>query len=117
MGREDVLGALAEKPKEDGKAHGVSVGENGEVVSLDVHETQDYVFPPVNLEEPEESLYAVAVDGVGRVNCTEHDVVEESLEGWDGSSLVEEERREGVGSSDAEGKNLSEILLVLDLEQ
>ena len=80
-----------------------------------VHETQDYVFPTVNLEDSEVSLEAVAVDCVGRVNCTEHDVVEESLEGWDGGSLVEKQRREGVGSSDAKGKNLSEILLVLDL--
>ena len=77
-----------------------------------VHETQDYVFPPVHLEDSEESLKAVAVDGVGRVNCTEHDVVEERLKGWDGGSLVEKQRREGVGSSDAEGKNLSEVLLV-----
>jgi hypothetical protein len=84
---------------------------------LHVHETQDYVFPPVHLEDSKESLRAVAVDCVGRVNCTEHDVVEECLEGWDGGSLVEEERREGVSSSDAEGKNLSELLLVLDLEQ
>lgn len=82
-----------------------------------VHETQDYVFPPVHLEDSEESLKAVAVDCVGRVNCTEYDVVEERLEGWDGGSLIEEERREGVGSSDAEGKDLSELLLVLDLEQ
>ena len=82
-----------------------------------VHETQDYVFPTVNLEDSEVSLEAVAVDCVGRVNCTEYNVVEECLEGWDGGSLVEKEGREGVGSSDAEGKNLSEILLVPNLEQ
>lgn len=84
---------------------------------MHVHKTQDYVFPPVHLEDSEVSLEAVAVDCVGRVNCTEHDVVEESLEGWDGGSLVEKQRREGVGGSDAESKNLSESLLVLDLEK
>jgi hypothetical protein len=99
------------------RTHSISVGEDGEVVSLDVHETQDYVLPPVHHEEPEESLEAVAVDCVGCVDCTEHNVVEESLEGGDGGSLVEEERREGVGSSDAESKNLSEVLLALDLKQ
>ncbi len=80
---------------------------------MDVHETQDYVFPPVHLEDSEVSLEAVAVDCVGRINRTEHDVVEERLESWDGGSLVEEERREGVGSSDAEGKNLSGSLISL----
>jgi hypothetical protein len=99
------------------KTHSISVGEDSEVVPLYVHETQDYVFPPIHLEDSEESLKAEAVDCVGSVNCTEHDVVEESLEGWDGGSLVEQKRREGIGSSDAKGKNLSELILVLDLEQ
>jgi len=59
-----------------GEEVGVAVGQHGEVVSFDVHEGEDDVFPAVDEEEFEVFLEAVAVDGVGCVDEGEEDVVE-----------------------------------------
>ena len=90
LGGENVLGSLEWYGRGRRGTYGIFVGEDCEVIALDVHETQNYVFPAINLEEPEVSLPAVFVNRVGGIESGEDNVVEEGLESWDGGSLVDE---------------------------
>jgi hypothetical protein len=96
-----------------GEDVGVAVGEDGEVVPFYVHEGKDDVFPAVDAEEFEVFLEAVCVDRIGSVDYGQDDVVEESLEGWDGHAMSEEEGGEGVCCCNAEGENLPIVVSFL----
>lgn len=90
-----------------GQDGGVPVREHGEVVSLDVEEGEDDVFPTIFQQEAEPALEAAAVQGVGGVDDVEEDVVEEGLEGGDGGALGDEEGGEGICGCDAESEDLT----------
>ena len=90
-----------------GEDVGVAVGEDGEVVSFDVHEGEDDVLPAIDEQELEVAFRPVSVDRVGGVDGGEDDVVEEGLEGRNGGASVDEEGGEGVRRCDAEGEDLS----------
>jgi hypothetical protein len=87
----------------------VAVCEDGEVVPFYIHETEDDVFPSVNKQQLEVLLWAIFPDRICGIKSRENDVVEQCLESWDRSALVDEQCRKGIRGSDAEGKDLSVI--------
>ena len=70
----------------------------------------EVTFPAIFEEEAGVTFEPIAVDGVRSVDCVEEDVVEEGLEGGDGGALSDEEGREGIGSGDTEGEDLTVFL-------
>lgn len=68
-------------------------------------------FPAVFEEEAGIAFEAIAVNGVGGVYYVEEDIVEEGLEGGDGGALNDKEAREGIGSGNTEGEDLTVFCL------
>ncbi|KAH6604416.1 hypothetical protein Trco_007862 [Trichoderma cornu-damae] len=91
-----------------GQEVGVAVGQDGEVVALDVEEGHDEVAPAVLDHDTPPDAGAVPPDGDGGVDEEEQDVVEDGLEGGDVRAGVGEERGEGVGAGDAERQDLAD---------
>jgi len=87
---------------------GVAVGEDDEVVTLDVEEAKDEVLPSRGFDDLPVSLGADLVERIWGEDEIEEDVSEERLEGGNGCALVGEEAREGVGPCDAEGEDLAD---------
>ena len=71
-----------------GEDGGVSVCEDGEIISFHVEEGEKEVFPAV-AEEDGVDIWAeaVTVEGVARVEQVEEEVVPKRLEGRDGETL------------------------------
>ncbi|TFB00587.1 hypothetical protein CCMA1212_007476 [Trichoderma ghanense] len=91
-----------------GQQVGVAVGQDGEVVALDVEEGHDEVAPAVLEEDVEPDAGAIAPQGDCGVDEEEQDVVEDGLEGGDVGAGIGEERREGVCAGDAERQDLAD---------
>lgn len=91
-----------------GQQVGVAVGQDGEVVALDVEEGHDDVAPAVLDQDVPPDAGAVAPQGDGGVDEEEQDVVEDGLEGGDVGADVGEEGREGVCAGDAERQDLAD---------
>lgn len=91
-----------------GQQVGVAVGEDGEVVALDVEEAHDEVAPAVLDEDVPPDARAVAPQHDGGVDEEEQDVVEDGLEGGDVCADVCEERGEGVCAGDAQRQHLAD---------
>ena len=86
----------------------VTVGEDGEVVALDVEEGEDDVFPAILEDDLAPLCEAILADGVVGVDDVEQHIVEEGLEGGDGGAFNDEEGGERVGACDADGEDLAE---------
>ncbi|ROV87275.1 hypothetical protein VSDG_09902 [Cytospora chrysosperma] len=87
---------------------GPPVGQDGEVVALDVQEGQDEVLPAVPEADARDLAPAVAVEHVRHVDEGEQDVVEEGLEGGDVGAVLDQERGEGAGGRVAEAEQLAQ---------
>ncbi len=87
---------------------GVAVREHCEVVALDIEEGEDDVLPAISEDNAAPFGESVSVDGVGSVDEVEEDVVEESLEGGDGSAFGHQQRGKRIGAGDTEGEDLAE---------
>jgi len=71
---------IDELRREDG---GVAVRQDCEVVALDIQEREDDVFPAIFGKEADVARGFVAVQGVGRVDDVEEDIVPKRLKGGD----------------------------------
>lgn len=91
-----------------GQDGGVAVGQDDEVVALDVEEGQDQEAPAVLEHHLAPALEAVLVDGVAGVDDVEQHVVEEGLEGRDAGALARQQLAERVGRRDADGEHLAQ---------
>lgn len=87
---------------------GVSVGKDGEVVALDVHEAHDQVLPAIIAGDAPPLSRAIADEKDGGVDEGEQDVVEDGLEGRDAGAGAGQQAGEGVGAGDAEGEDLAD---------
>lgn len=87
---------------------GVAVGEDGEVVALDVEKRKDKVLPAVGDDDAPDLAGPVAVKHVRDVHEAEQDVVEEALERGDGGAVVGEEGGEGARGGVGEAEELAE---------
>jgi len=87
----------------------ISIGQDCEIVTLNVHERENNVFPAVYKEDSEVLLEAVAIDGICRVDEEEKNVIEESLKGGNVRSNIGKKSGEGISSSNAKSQDLSTI--------
>lgn len=97
---------------EDGR---VAVGEDNEVVAFDVEEGEDEKAPAILPNETGPAAKAVLVQGVGRVDDVEEDVVEERLEGGDRGARLAKERRERIGGRGTEGQDCRDGMLAVSI--
>lgn len=67
----------------------VSVGKDGEVVTLHVQEGEDNVFPAIFEQQSTPAFEAITVKSERSVDDVEQDIVEEGLKGWDGRALCD----------------------------
>lgn len=121
---EELEGAVADLEEEEGddddaddgpkveqlgrEEVGVAVGQDGEVVALDIEEGEDKVLPAVGDDDAPDLAPAVAVEHVRHVDEAEQDVVEEGLEGRDIGAVVGEEGGEGAGGGVCEAEELAQ---------
>lgn len=95
------------------KEVGIAVSENGKVVSLNVEEGENKVFPAETktaaflVVETCVALPAVFIEDERDVNECKEDIVEEILKGWKRSSEIDEKSRKGVCACNAKRKDLS----------
>lgn len=68
---------------------------------------QTRTFPAIVDADLEPLLEAVFVEGVGREDDIENDVIEERLEGGDVRAVIGQELSEGVCAREAEGEDLT----------
>ncbi len=67
----------------------------------------DFTFPTVFEEKAGIAFEAIAVNGVRSVYYVKENIVEEGLEGGDRGALDDKEAREGIGSGNTKGKDLT----------
>lgn len=90
-----------------GQQVGVSVGQDGEVVALDVEEGHDEVAPAILEHDVEPDTGAIAPQGDCGVDEKEQDVVEDGLEGGNVGAGIGKERGKGVCAGDAQRQDLT----------
>ena len=78
---------------------GVAVGQDSEVVTLDVAEGQQKVLPAPFELKVKVAARRVAKDSVGEIDKREQDIVEQRLEGGDRGAFIDEKGSEGVRCS------------------
>lgn len=97
------------------KNSGVAIGQDGEIVTLNIHEREDNIFPAVHKEDPEVFLEAVSKDRICRVDEQEENVIEESLEGRNVRANICKESGEGIGRGNTKGEDLSKIEIRINI--
>lgn len=118
---EDLVADLQDEERDDddadngpevqklgGQEVGVSVGEDGKVVSLDIEEGHDQVLPAVLPGHTRPGAGTILDEEDESVDNEEKDVVEETLEGGDAGPGLGEKGTEGVGGGDAQSQSLSD---------
>lgn len=87
---------------------GVPVGQNSEVIALNVQEGHDEVLPAILDSNLPPAAETVLVEEHRCVDEEHKDVVEDGLEGGNVGACLGEEAGECVGRGDTQGKNLAE---------
>lgn len=85
----------------------VAVGENGEVIALDVEEREDNVLPAVLIDHARPAFETLLVQGDSGVDDHEEDVVEQRLEGRNRSARIGEQSGQGRCCCVADGEKLT----------